>query len=255
MMALGAVLYHDVELVAEPRPIEAMLDALFADRSGLVQFGVPLAPVKGRPGPYRKARLLERIRAGELFSALVETAPGAPDDERMIAGFVLVPPTVAARENRAGYRFRVDIAVGATALRQRSVEAVVAAIVELAGALRPQAGVVFPAASTSYAHALASGARGGLTPEQDAVVLAIADATHELGGRIRGPEWGTFLSAAHVATLGGLDQLRTDAACELTLPLAGGGAYLQLTRAWPSSDDPANVARLVALAKVLAPVR
>jgi hypothetical protein len=255
MTALGAALYHDVELVAEPRPIEAMLDALFADRAGLVQFGVPLAPTKGRPGPYRKARLLERIRAGELFSALVETPARTPDDERVIAGFLLVPPTVAAREGRAGYRYRVDLAVGAAALRQRSIEAVVAAIVELAGALRPRAGVVFPAASTSYAHALASGARGGLTPEQDARVLAVADATHELGGRIRGPEWGTFLSAAHVATLGGIDQLRAHAGCELVLPVAGGGAYLQLTRAWPSADDPAYTARLAALAKLLAPVR
>jgi len=49
MTALGAALYHDVSLAEDTRPIEALLDALFAGESGLKQFCVPIAPRREAP--------------------------------------------------------------------------------------------------------------------------------------------------------------------------------------------------------------
>ena len=47
------------------------------------------------------------------------------------------------------------------------------------------------------------------------------------GRIIRGPAWGTFLSAAHVEQIGGLDSVRSSSA--RIEQLASGGAFVQLT--------------------------
>ena len=72
---------------------------------------------------------------------------------------------------------------------------------------------------------------------------------YSLGDRIRGPEWGTFLGAHHVAKLGDLERVRAESGCAAMRSLPHGGGYLQVTK---QIDDPQVDARLVALTAALA---
>jgi hypothetical protein len=249
MTALGAALYYDFRLEDAPQPAEALVDALLADQQQLTQFCVPIAPRKEAPRPLRRDSLFARVSRGELASFIVGTRSQTPDPEAMTIGFVLAPPTAAAKERRAGYRARLDLAFGATALTRRGVSTVVDALDAFASTVAPRAGVVFPAESASFAHAYASGTRGGLTEEQDRRVKDVFYAVYELGDRIRGPEWGTFLARHHVEKLGGRERVERGAGCELAKPLRDGGLYLQVTE---RLDAPFS---LDALAALLAPVR
>ena len=252
MTALGAALYHDVHLVEDTQPIEALLDSLFAGESGLKQFCVPLAPRRERPSALRREKLLERVSRGELFSFMVGTDAKVADADVLTLGVGLSPTTAAAQEGSAGYRYRLDLAAGAAVVARRGAEALVESLLAFASAVPPRAGVVFPAESASFAHALASGARGGLSEQQDRRVREVFYAVYELGDRIRGPEWGTFLGAHHVAKLGDLERVRAESGCAVMRSLPHGGAYLQVTE---RIDDPQVEDRLAALASALAPVR
>ena len=249
MTALGAALYYDYSLANATPPAETLLDALLENEAGLTQFCVPIAPRAEAPKPLRRDSLFARVKRGELASFLVGTPAQTPDVDAITVGFVLVPPTAAAQEGRAGYRYRLDVAFGAAALARRGASSVVDALVAFADTVAPRAGVVFPADSAAFAHAYASGARGGLTEEQDRRVKDVFYAVYELGDRIRGPEWGTFLDRHHVEKLGGRSRIEQEAGCAIMRPLADGGLYLQLTE---SFDVPYA---LDALTTFLAPVR
>lgn len=215
---------------------------------------MPMAPRKEQPSAYKREKLLERIRAKELFSFRVGTPAEVPDPEIVTIGFKLAPHIVGDPDGYAGYRYTVDIAVGALAVVRRGSDAIVDAVVGLADALNLRAGAMFPAISASFAHALASGAGGGFTEEQDRQVRDLAYAMHELGDKIRGPEWGTFLGAHHTEKLGGIERVETQSRCDVVGRLAGGGAYLQVTSTPPKPGDPAFAARLATVAAFLAPV-
>jgi hypothetical protein len=249
MTAIGAALYHDHYLGEDPRPVEALLDALLGDAAGLLQFCVPLAPRKEAPAPLQREPLLARVKRGELASFVVMTPPSAADADALTIGVVIAPTTAAAQEGRAGYRCRLDVALGATWLARLGAPAVVDAVVAFAGAVSARAGVVFPAESTSFAHAYASATRGGLTEEQDRLVKDVFYAVYELRDRIRGPEWGTFLAAHHVDKLGGRERIERESGCAVVRPLEHGGMYLQVT------ERPDQPHTLDALAAFLAPVR
>lgn len=251
--ALGAVLYHNVSLAEDSRPLEAFLDGFFDGANGLTQFCVPIAPRKERPVAFHRGKLLERVRNGELFSFLVGS-PGDVEANFVKAGFLLSPPTAVAEAGLSGYRYRFQLAVGAQPLAQRSADAVVSEVVKLADAINPRAGAIFTAETAAFAHALATGGRGGLTEEQDLRVRDVAYAVHELGDKIRGPEWGTFLGTHHVDKLGGIERVETQSRCSVVRRLAGGGAYLQVTSAPPAPGAPAFAAELAAVAAYLAPV-
>jgi hypothetical protein len=111
-------------------------------------------------------------------------------------------------------------------------------LVELGDQLAARAGVIFTAASLSFAQALATGARGGLSAAQDARVREIAYAVHELDGKIRGPEWGTFLASDHLQPLGGATAIEAGCGCEVIRRLRSGGMYLQLTDQTPRRSPP-----------------
>lgn len=249
MTAFGAALYHDVRLEDAPQPAEALLDALLGNQQGLTQFCVPIAPRKEKPAPLRRDALFARVTRGELASFLVGTPAQTPDAEAITVGFVLVPPTAAAQEGRAGYKCRLDLALGAAAVAQRGVSTVVDALVAFANAVSPRAGVAFPADTASFAHAYASGTRGGLTEEQDRRVKDVFYAVYELGDRIRGPEWGTFLARHHVEKLGGRERIERESGCEVVRPVGDGGLYVQVTQRIDTTYS------LEALAAFLAPVR
>jgi hypothetical protein len=249
--ALGAAVYHDHDLVADPAPLERLLDAFAGEK--LTQFCVPLAPRKERPSGYERAKLIARVRAGELFALLVGTPPEVDDVDALMIGCEVAPTT---KPSRRGYRYRADVAVGAAQLDRRTPASVVGAVVEFADRVAARAGAVFTADSTSFAHALAAGALGGsLTEEQNRRVRDVAYAVVELDGRIRGPEWGTFLSTDHVAHLGGAGALEAGAGCAVARRLDSGGMYLQLTDRLPDPSAPALAAGLDRLAAFLAPVR
>lgn len=249
MTSLGAALYHDHSIAESPGPAETLLDALLPQSEGLQQFSVPLSPRKEAPGPLQRNALFARVKRGELASFLITTPATTADADVITIGFLLAPSTAAAQEGRAGYRYRLDVALGAAAVARRGTTAVIEALVAFANTVSPRAGVVFPAESASFAHAYASGTRGGLTEEQDRRVKDVFYAVYELGDRIRGPEWGTFLTAHHVEKLGGHERIEREAGCAAVRTLAHGGLYLQLTE---RPDEPHS---LDALAAFLAPVR
>ena len=251
MTALGAALYHDCSLAEDTRPIEDLWDALLADDASLQQFCVPVAPRKEAPSTFRREQLLQRVKRDELASFLVGTPATIGDADAVTVGVVLQPSTAAAQEGRAGYRYRLDVALGAAAVNRRGAASIVDALVACANAVKPRAGVVFPADTASFAHALATGTRGGLTEEQDRRVKDVFYAVYELGDKIRGPEWGTFLGPHHVAKLGGLDRIEKESGCAVVRRLAHGGAYLQITG---THDDPGVDAGRTALATFLSPV-
>jgi len=125
---------------------------------------------------------------------------------------------------------------------------VIIALCEFAGAVAASAGIVVWSPSLDFARALALLSSGPDLPRARVTALVDAQVTRSRWGAvIRGPEWGTFLSATHVAMLEG---------CTLpvakTIPLASGGAFVQLT------DEPFDTevppAELAALREALAPV-
>ena len=121
------------------------------------------------------------------------------------------------------------------------------ALCDFAAGVAATAGVVLWSPSLSYARALALLASGDdLTKEQASRVSDAYYWRSKWGDVIRGPEWGTFLSAAHVAKL-----------AERELPAAvtrlfSGGAFVQVT-AEPFDVDVAAPA-LAALREALTTV-
>ena len=252
--ALGTVLYHQFSLRDDPAPLVDVLDALFAERTGVTQFCVPLAPRRERTTSYRRDQLLGRIQRGELASCLVAYRERVDADSLNLAVQLepLSPPTI---DGSAGYRYRIAVFAGSHAVQQRGVAAILAPFLALVAALAPRAGVAFAAETASYAHALASGSSGGLTPEQDRPVREVFYSVYELGDRYRGPEWGTVLGPHHVDRLGGpgaIAALRD--ICAVVMPFEHGGAYLQLTEQLPAPDDPELEVAKARLAARLAPL-
>lgn len=150
------------------------------------------------------------------------------------------------------WKYSAAITIAPTTLARLGAQSALDAIVAFADAVDVKTGIVFWAESFSYAGALAMGAGGGLTPEQESRVADSLYYRTHWGRIVRGPEWGTFVSAAHVAALGGSTVLAAQA--EKVVPLRLGGAFVQLTTVDEAPPIDAPSARLDALRSALAPV-
>ncbi|MBA3404523.1 MAG: hypothetical protein H0X17_00425 [Deltaproteobacteria bacterium] len=220
-LGLGAALYFDHELAADPAPIAALWKRLA--KLPLRQWWAT-AKSSQKPTPLDVDSLVAKIASGETTRAAVESEQLGPDELAAIG--------------------RQDV---------------LDALCEFASAVRVKAGILPLARRRAFIErrprcrlregALAMLSSGSdLTKAQESRVTDNHYWRTHWGHVIRGPEWGTFLSAAHVVALGDLSKLPVDE----VVPLASGGAFVQLT------SDPIDVdvqsRQLVELRTTLAPV-
>ena len=247
-LTLGAALHFDTELATDPEPFARLVAALADGTTNLSRWTFDLANRPREPAPLNFARLPASIKLGRTSVIGIQTPRGTPPAERLLVRADVAPRT-AHPERFVQTRCLYDAIIGLG--HTRATEHAVAAIVAFADAVAARAGVVHWATTPGYAAALAS--LGGDDTVTAAQIGHITDMMYwqpRWGDVIRGPAWGTFLSAAHVATLGGSARVERDAPCARVVALASGGAYLQATPA-PCAEPDVPLDELVAF---LAPV-
>ena len=237
-MNVGAVVYFDHDLAADPAPLEARL----RPRAGVpgLRSWTARARSSTKPVPFVMDKLVAAVRSRETVSVGVETA------DRSVT---LIASIGAPGSNHPpGWKYDLVLAMSDAQLTALGQGAVLDALCDFAGAVHVNAGIAVWSPSLSYARALAVLASGDdLTKAQ---TTRIADAYYwrpRWGEVIRGPEWGTFLSRAHVARLDG----RALPAAKV-VPLASGGMFVQATAKPFDIDEPPPA--LATLCEALAPV-
>jgi hypothetical protein len=259
--ALGAAVYFDKELAADPTPFASLIAPIFgtaASRERFTQWTIRLDNKKARaPRAFELNRLLADITNGTARSAAVETPPQAPDADSMLVCARTTPiARLGESDQLIAWRYDLIAGFGATALATLGAARAIDLIAAFAGAVGATAGVLHWAASFSFASSLAMCASGaGLTPEQDRKVAATYYWRSQWGRCIRGPSWGTVLSATHVDRLGGVRRLERESGCASVVPLSSNGALLLLTPIdSPIVEDHDDRGRLEALERFLQPV-
>lgn len=237
-MNLGAVVYFDRDLAADPAPLEALLRHLGAAQG--LRAWTARARSSTKPAPFVMDKLLAAVRSADTVTVGVETAD---------RGVTLIAATGAPGSNHPpGWKHDLVLAMSDAQVAALGQGAVLNAVCDFAGAVAANAGIVLWSRSLSYARALALLASGDdLTREQASRVSDAYFWRPRWGEVIRGPEWGTFLSAAHVAKLAG----RALPAARVT-PLSSGGVFVQATTEPFDVDEPPPA--LANLREALAPV-
>jgi len=258
--ALGAAIHYDFELATNPQPFETLVKSLFGVSSPTGEFVHWFRPLKGKrtppPPPLDVDKLVRLVRRG-VASAAAETAPNTADSDLLLVVAGTRPINDGPeRFTMTKCRYNAVIAAGAARLRRLGVQRVIDAIVAFADAVEVRAGVVHCADSSTYASALASCGASGLSRAESDHVSDLMYFEPQWGDVIRGPAWGTFLGAAHVARLGGAAHIADSAPCAGVSSLRSGGSYLQAT---PSEaplleHDPSLATTLEKLARFLDPV-
>ena len=241
-LALGAALYFDFELAADARPLVALWGRIATEpdlRSWTLTHGGMTKPVAFNP-----KRLASRIESGATTHVGVELRTR---ELLIVAGTAL-----ADRLDRqpTSPRWKYDLSVTLAANRVDAIgrDVVISALCDFAGSVAADAGVVLWSTSVDFARALSSLSSGPDLPPAQVVAYMDAQTNRaHWGAVIRGPEWGTFLSAAHVATLAG-----RELPVAARAPLRSGGAFLQATR--EPFDYAAPPPELAVLREALAPV-
>jgi hypothetical protein len=242
-LALGAALYFDHELAVDPRPLAALWERI-ATQPALRSWS-QTATSSTKPVDFNPAQLATRVASGKT------TTVGVESRSRDVTIIAQTAPAETLDRRPPAPRWKYDLAVGLAADRVDALgqEAVIDALCEFAGATAASAGIVVWSASVDFARALAFLSSGPDLPPARVTALVDAQVARSRWGEvIRGPEWGTFLSAAHVAMLAGatLPVVRT-------VPLTSGGVFLQATVEPFDVEAPPPV--LASLREALARVR
>lgn len=237
-MNLGAVVYFDHDLASDPQPLEELLRRL--DVISGLRAWTARAKSSTKPAPFVMDKLLAAVRSKETVTVGVETGD---------RGVTLIAATGAPGGNHPpGWKHDLVLAMSEAQLATFGQDVLVTALCEFAGAVAANAGIVLWSRSLSFARALALLASGDdLTKHQASRVTDAYYWRPKWGEVIRGPEWGTFLSAAHVAKLAG----RALPAAKVS-PLSSGGLFVQATSEPFDVDEPP--AALATLREALAPV-
>lgn len=259
--ALGAALYFDTELFADPTPFADLVKALFGVASPDGVFTQWTHRVDNRrmppPKPYKLSTLLDKIAKGDMRSAAVETRPGTADADHMLVYTAIGPAaTLPVPFAPQSWRYDFEASLGAARVQTIGPQRIVDLVIAFADAVAVKAGVIHWAETARYASALVScSGNSSLTPEQSRKAADPLYWKSKWGQVIRGPAWGTFLSVAHIDALGGLRRIESESGCARVVALASGGAFLQATLIdRPIVDDHDDSDRLAALARYLAPV-
>lgn len=239
-MALGVAIHFNRPLSGDPGPLERLLSAIWGgatvdSRFGKHVYGVPgVMKLKSRSG-YERDRILEMIRDGGADMVLL-TPRTVPEEGGVFDLSVdcASPDRLPDEAEDRPWRYQLGLAIGSRHLEAIGHDAVVTSVLATAEELDAVAGVIFPASSDNAATALVTLAGGdGLPREVKRRIRPLLMMADQWGDTIRGPEWGTLLSAKHVDQLGGIDAVTTMGTWT-TRALSSGGAYVQLT---PSPDD------------------
>jgi len=258
-VALGAALHFDFELAADPRPFAKIVESLFGATSPEGVFRHFYTSVDNRltlpPAPLDLRKLLRRIADGKISTAAAETAPKTPEVDEMCVSADTAPLASRSR-SMTTCRYDLTASFGAARLAAVRTQRALDAVVAFADAVAARAGVVHWARSTVHASCLAScSGSARLSREQSGHITDLMYWQPRWGDVIRGPAWGTFLGATHVATLGGVARIERDSGCARVVALGSGGAFLQATPLdapiVEGDDDGGALARLAAF---LAPV-
>jgi hypothetical protein len=242
-LALSAALYFDHELAIDPAPL-AMLWKRLAKPPRLRQWWATTKSSQ-KPRPLDIDGLVAKVASGQTTRAAVESEP------RGFLVFAQTTPKASLDEGLPPRQWSYDavIALGPGEIAAIGRQDVLDALCDFAGAVRVKAGIVVWSASLAYATALAMLSSGSeLTKAQESRVTNGYYWRTHWGRVIRGPEWGTFLSAAHVTALGDLSRLPA----AKIVSLASGGAFVQLAPDPLDVDAPSP--KLDELRAVLAPV-
>ncbi|MEP6859964.1 MAG: hypothetical protein ABJE66_05050 [Deltaproteobacteria bacterium] len=260
-VALGAALYFDHDLSADPTPLVRLLEQLFGESepsSSLVQWFHRVDNQRATPGTTYELSALERkLRRGETSTATVETPPKTLESDQVM---VLAHTTPSARlpvPLEQAWRYDLVIAAGPSWLERLTPSRVVEAVIAFADAVVANAGVILWSRSPRFASDLAwaIGGSSELDSEQRARVSDEMYWRSQWGRVIRGPSWGTFLGAAHVRTLGGIEQIAREAGAADIVSLGSGGAFLQATPIdKPVLEEDVGTEPFARLARVLQPV-
>jgi hypothetical protein len=259
-LALGAAIYHDHDLSVRPDSLLSIIRAVFGERSlegEYTQSILPAGALKyGKPSRLHLARLANRIDAGEIARVIIETVARTPDcNVRVVIADVTPDPLRREPLTPRDWKYDISAGFGSNPVAALGRDRLTALLVELADCVQAKAGVIHWANSASYASGLAMGAGGGV-PEAQERKIAHSYYQRDLWGPvIRGPSWGTFLSACHVEQMGGIGRLERESGCARVVALRSGGAFLQLTpTSEPLDVDRDDDPRLLALARFLAPI-
>jgi len=241
-LALGAAVYFDHELAAEPRPLTTLWSRIATQPSLRSWLLTPKGATK--PVDFDAAQLASRIESGKT------TTVGVESHSRDVTIIAQTAPAASLDRRPPAPRWPYDLAVALSAEHVAALgqDAVIAALCEFAGAVAAAAGVVVWSASLDFARALALLSSGPDLPPPQVTALVDAQITRShWGDIIRGPEWGTFISATHVAALadGRLPVAKT-------IPLSSGGAFIQVSA--EPFDVEAPPPALAVLREALAPV-
>jgi hypothetical protein len=244
-LSLGAALYFDHELAAEPAPLVALWKRL-AKPAGLVQWA-STGRTSSKPVPLNLSRLASRVASGRTVWATISGHPRR--------GFLVLAQTephvlVDLGEPPREWTYDLVVVLSPSDLDTIGRGEVIEALCEFAGAVSATAGIVVWSESWDYASALAMLSSGiDLPPEQVKRMMAAYYWRSSWGQVIRGPSWGTFLSQTHVATMGDLSKLPA----ARIIPLSSRGAFVQATaEPFDVSSPPARLGELrAALAPVL----
>jgi hypothetical protein len=235
---LGAVVYFDHDLAADPAPMEALL-GLLRDTPEL-RMWTARAKSSTKPVPLSIEKLMASLRAGGIVAVGVET----PD--RAVTLNASTGPSSSTLPR--AWKYDLVLALSNAQVAALGIAAVETALCDFAAAVAATAGVVLWSPSLSYARALALLASGDdLTKEQASRVSDAYYWRSKWGDVIRGPEWGTFLSTAHVQKLAG-----RELPAAKTIVLSSGGPFVQATADPFDVDAPPTA--LEALREALAPV-
>ena len=257
--ALGAAVHYDFVLAEDPTPLADIVRNLFGERSvdgRFTHFYVWDDKRKAPPSvPLDLRKLLRLVTEGRVWLAAAQTAPKTPDAEEMAVDAGTVPRDRPAR-SLTKCRYQLAASFGALRLREVGAQRALDAIIEFADAVSVRAGVVHWAETRRYAACLATGgASDQLSEAQNRHVSDLLYWRPRWGDVIRGPQWGTFLGAAHVDALGGLARIERESGCARVAGLRSGGAFLQATPIdQPIVEDRDDGGVLARLAAFLAPV-
>jgi hypothetical protein len=241
-LALGAAVYFDHELAADPRPLVTLWSRI-ATQPGLRSW-LLTAKSATKPVDFDAAQLASRIESGTT------TTVGVESRDRGVTIIAQTAPAASLDHRPPAPRWQYDLAVALSAEHVATLgqDAAVAALCEFAGAVSASAGVVVWSTSLEFARALALLSSGPDLPPPHVTALVQAQITRSRWGDIiRGPEWGTIMSAAHVAALA---DVRLPVA--KTIQLSSGGGFIEVSAELFDVDAPPPA--LAVLREALAPV-
>lgn len=256
-MSFGMVLYFDTPVYAHGALFERLLQeqgpgqgrplVAYADQMHLFKAGDTRV---ARPKKPQLAALLKAMGNSSLRAWSLATDIAKPEAQRM-EFYVDCGEEEAARENAfRPWLYTIRLVVGGSVFSSEALASFTCAIADV---VHPKAGVILAKSRYELAGCYLSHSAYGELSEADKQVINEMR-PNQWGRCVRGPQWGTLLSPAHVETLGGLAALETHSHLFSWTGLTGGGAFVQCLASPETLETEAGQGQLAVLGRFLKPV-